>query len=55
MPTQRSDLSTKNDLKAQQGGQMSNLVEIFGNVDDFCMQFCPPQWQAQLKAPFLIV
>jgi len=28
---------------------MSNLVEIFCNVDYFCMQFCP-QWQDQLIA-----
>ena len=28
---------------------MSNLVEIFCNVDDFCMQFCP-QWEGQLIA-----
>ena len=28
---------------------MSNLVEIFCNVDDFCMQFCP-QWEDQLIA-----
>ena len=26
---------------------MSNLVEIFCDVDDFCMQFCP-QWEEQL-------
>jgi len=26
---------------------MNNLVEIFCNVDDFCLQFCP-QWEDQL-------
>lgn len=36
-------------MKAQQGGHMNNLVEIFCNVDDFCMRFCP-QWQDQLIA-----
>jgi hypothetical protein len=49
LPTLRSDLSTKNDLKATKGGQMNNLIDIFCDVDDFCHQFLPV-WEAELIA-----
>jgi hypothetical protein len=49
LPTLRSDLSTKNDLKATKGGQMNKLIDIFCDVDDFCHQFLPV-WEAELIA-----